>query len=1337
MNADHYPASAPAGIHFFEGPQALSAFRIEKIQHELKAPLAALNVKLASLSAHYLHFVQLAPDASLDEATHETLSQLLTYGTPAKAHEATLIITPRVGTISPWSSKATDIAHNCGLRIIRRIERALVATVAFEDPENAGEAALAIVADALHDRMTESVFRDRHAAAAQLFLQADPKPLSHIDLTDGRPALVRANAELGLALADDEVDYLLDYYQHIGRNPTDVELMMFAQANSEHCRHKIFNASWTIDGVPMPHSLFGMIRNTHKVQPLNTVVAYSDNAAVMTGAEVERWAPYSHDQASIGKWTFQRDDVHILMKVETHNHPTAIAPYAGAATGAGGEIRDEGSTGVGSKPKVGVTGFSVSHLNIPGFGQPWETDIGRPGRMVSALAIMLEGPIGGAAFNNEFGRPNIGGYFRTFQQSVAGETRGYIKPIMIAGGLGNILARHTHKAEQLPPGTLFIHLGGPGFLIGLGGGAASSMVAGSNAEALDFDSVQRANAEMQRRCQEVIDACWQAADHNPILSIHDVGAGGLSNALPELAHSGKAGARFELRQVPIDEPGMSPKQIWSNESQERYVLAISPDSLARFSAICARERCPFAVVGTANSTGQLVVHDAHFANAAVAMDMDVLLGKPPRMHRDVSRVHPELPPINTASMELAEAIHRVLHLPAVADKTFLISIGDRSVGGMTVRDPMVGPWQVPVADCAVSTLAYVGFTGEAMAMGERTPLALIDGPASGRMAVAEALTNLAAAPIATLADVKLSANWMAAAGHPGEDAILYDTVAAVGMEFCPALEVAIPVGKDSMSMKTRWTDASGEDRSVTAPVSLIVTAFARVSDVRRCLTPQLRVDRGDTELILIDLGHARNRLGGSALAQVYNQLGNESPDVDPGDLKALFNALQEANTQGFSLAYHDRSDGGLIVTVAEMMFAGHTGVTLYLDALLVDPRQWDVDGNEIVRETALALDERRVLASLFSEEIGAVLQVRRSDRDAVMGLFRAAGLAGCTHVIGHLNDRDELKVVVNGVTRYSATRVKLQQAWSATTHQIQRRRDNPTCADQEYARIADAKDPGLSVHLTFDLNTDVAAPFIATGARPAMAVLREQGVNSQAELACAFDRAGFDVFDVHMTDILGGRVDLARFKGLAAAGGFSYGDVLGAGEGWSKSILFNPMARARFEAFFNRTDTFALGVCNGCQMMSNLKSIIPGAQNWPHFERNLSEQYEARLVMVEVMESPSIFFDGMTGSRIPIVTAHGEGRAYYASEVQENAARWLTALRFIDNRGEPTEVYPLNPNGSPRGVTSVTTPDGRFTILMPHPERTFRGLTYSWRPDGWDDASPWMRMFRNARRWLG
>ena len=1271
------------------------------------------------VTAEFWHFVHVQRALVQDEM--ERLERLLTYGPrrePAAERGALLLVVPRLGTTSPWSSKATDIARHCALDVVERIERGIAYWVEPAAGTLLGVDQQRLLLAHIHDRMTETVFSS-FDDVERLFQHFEPQPLTTVDVLEGGvAALERANRDMGLALSDDEITYLVENFTRMGRNPTDVELMMFAQANSEHCRHKIFNADWVIDGQAQSETLFGMIRHTHACNPHGTVVAYSDNSSVIEGAQIARFYP-----GQDGAYGYQEELTHILMKVETHNHPTAISPYPGAATGSGGEIRDEGATGRGAKPKAGLTGFSVSNLRIPGFEQPWERNgIGAPSRIASPLQIMLEGPIGGAAFNNEFGRPNLAGYFRTYESRVGQEVRGYHKPIMIAGGIGSIAAIHTAKSA-LPEGALVIQLGGPGMLIGLGGGAASSMDTGTNQENLDFDSVQRGNAEIERRAQEVIDRCWALGAANPILSIHDVGAGGLSNALPELVHSAKGGGRFELRQVPNEEPGMSPMQIWCNEAQERYVLAIAPEALAAFSETCVRERCPFAVVGQVTADGRLTVTDVHYGNCAVDMDLAVLLGKPPRMLREVARVPPAPPPFELKGIVLSEAAMRVLRLPGVADKTFLISIGDRSVGGLTARDQMVGPWQVPVADVAVTLMGYQSYRGEAFAMGERAPLALAHPEGSGRMAIGEALTNIAAAPIADLSEVKLSANWMAAAGHPGEDAALFDTVRAVGLELCPQLGISIPVGKDSLSMKTTWTDA-GRRREVTAPLSLIVSAFAPVADARRVLTPQLRTDCGDTVLILIDLGGGKCRLAASALAQVYGQIGREAPDVDDAVLlRSFFGLIQSLNSDSKLLAYHDRSDGGLFVTLCEMMFASRTGIT--------------VDGD-------LALDAgepERNLAVLFNEELGAVIQVRREDLAVVRAACASAGLARHTQVIGCPNAENQLRVMADKMEIYCATRVELQRAWSETTYQMQRLRDHPECAQEEYDRILDTADPGLNAHLTFDAAEDITLPIMARSrpvrARPRIAILREQGVNGQMEMAAAFDRAGFAAADVHMSDIIAGRVTLGDFSGFAACGGFSYGDVLGAGEGWAKSILFNPRARDEFAAFFERKDTFALGVCNGCQMMSNLRSLIPGAGRWPHFVRNKSEQFEARLAMVEVLPSPSIFLDGMAGSRMPVAVAHGEGYAEFADASALEDANALVALRYVDNYGLPTERYPYNPNGSPRGITGLTTPDGRYTILMPHPERVFRTVTHSWHPGSWGEDGPWMRIFRSARRWVG
>jgi phosphoribosylformylglycinamidine synthase len=1289
------------------GRNALSAFRRNRLVHSLRSAVP----RVTDVHAEYWHFVEL--ERALSEAEARRLDRVLAYGPAGIAGAARgelMLVVPRFGTISPWSSKATDIARHCGLEVVRRIERGVAYYLVAGDARKLTEGERAALLPHIHDRMTETVLVS-FDEAVRLFAHYAPKPLAAVDILGGGiAALERANREMGLALSPDEIEYLVEQFRRVARNPTDVELMMFAQANSEHCRHKIFNANWIVDGKPEAATLFGMIRTTHEKSPRGTVVAYADNAAVMAGATVARFYPRED-----GAYRATQELTHTVMKVETHNHPTAISPFPGAATGAGGEIRDEGATGCGAKPKAGLAGFSVSNLRIPGFIQPWEADgIGQPRRIASPLQIMLEGPIGAASFNNEFGRPNLAGYFRTLEQRVGSEVRGYHKPIMIAGGVGSLAARHAHKRE-LSPGALLVQLGGPGMLIGLGGGAASSMGTGANLEDLDFDSVQRGNAEIQRRAQEVIDRCWALGDANPIRSIHDVGAGGLSNALPELVHSARRGGRFDLRRIPTEEPGMSPLQIWCNEAQERYVLAIDPADLKRFRGICERERCPFAVVGEASAEGRLIVADPLFDNRPVDMELAVLLGKPPRMTRDVTRRRRELPPLELAGIELREAAYRVLRLPAVADKTFLITIGDRTVGGLTARDQMVGPWQVPAADVAVTLLGFDTHHGEAFAVGERTQLALVDPQASGRMAVGEAITNIAAAPVAGIGDIKLSANWMAAAGHPGEDAALFDTVRAVALGLCPALGVSIPVGKDSLSMKTSWDD-NGVRKEVTAPLSLIVSAFAPVADARGTLTPQLRTDCGDTALVLIDLGAGLCRMGGSALGQVYGQTGDAAPDVDAVRLKAFFGAVQRLNREGRILAYHDRSDGGLLATVCEMMFAGRTGASLELGSVSAG---------------------KSVLEVLFNEELGAVVQVREADLPAIQRVFAEAGLERCVHPIGTLNGEDTLAISAGGAEVFRDKRTALRRAWSETTHHMQQLRDDPDCAREEYERMLDAGDPGLHAALTYDPRQDIAAPYVARSGRPRMAILREQGVNGQVEMAAAFDRAGFTAIDVHMSDIISGRVSLKDFRGFAACGGFSYGDVLGAGEGWAKSILFNARARAEFEAFFRRADTFALGVCNGCQMMANLRELVPGAEAWPHFVRNRSEQFEARFALLEVQRSPSLFFEDMAGSRMPIAVAHGEGFAEFRDAAALEAAGPLIALRFVDNRGAPTESYPCNPNGSPGGITGLTTPDGRFTILMPHPERVFRTVQNSWHPADWGEDGPWLRMFRNARRWVG
>ncbi|WP_107687914.1 phosphoribosylformylglycinamidine synthase [Neisseria wadsworthii] len=1293
------------------GVAALSDFRIEKLLQKA----AAAGLPKAELSSEFWYFV--SSESALNNETATKLQALLEAESVEKTPEAEnslhlFLITPRIGTISPWASKATDIAHNCGLGEIERIERGMAVWVKGE--LNAGQkqqwAAL------LHDRMTESVLPD-FQTASQLFAHPEAQTFATVDvLGKGKDALIQANSELGLALSPDEIDYLLENYQALQRNPSDVELMMFAQANSEHCRHKIFNADFILNGEKQPKSLFGMIRDTHNAHPEGTIVAYKDNASIIEGAKIERFYPRADEQQG---YRFSEEETHILMKVETHNHPTAIAPFAGAATGAGGEIRDEGATGKGARPKAGLTGFTVSNLNIPGFKQPWEGGYGKPDHISSPLDIMIEGPIGGAAFNNEFGRPNLLGYFRTFEEAFEGQMRGYHKPIMIAGGLGNIQAGQTHK-DQIPEGALLVQLGGPGMLIGLGGGAASSMDTGSNAADLDFNSVQRGNPEIERRAQEVIDRCWQLGKNNPIVSIHDVGAGGLSNAFPELVNDAGRGAVFKLRDVPLEEHGLSPMQIWCNEAQERYVLSILPESLDLFREICERERCPFAVVGTATDDGHLQVRDDLYGNHPVDLPLNVLLGKPPKTTRSDNTVRPSEKPFSGRHIDLKEAAYRVLSLPTVAAKNFLITIGDRSVGGMTHRDQMVGRYQTPVADAAVTMMGFNTHKGETMAMGEKPTVALFNAPASGRMAIGETLTNLAGVNIGDIGNIKLSANWMAACGNAGEDEKLYRTVEAVS-QACQELGISIPVGKDSLSMKTVWKD-NGAQKSVTSPLSLIITGFAPVQDVRKTVTPELK-NVADSILLAVDLGFGKARMGGSALSQVYNDMAGEAPDIEAGRLKAFYQVIQQLVAEDKLLAYHDRSDGGLFATLAEMAFAGRCGLDVRL------PENADA------------------LSVLFNEELGAVLQVRRADTEAIRQAFSAADLLDAVSEIAVPNNTDILHISKDGEVIFDESRLKLQQAWQETSYQIQRLRDNPECADSEFALLADDKRSALFADLKFDLKEDIAAPFIASGAKPKIAVLREQGVNGQVEMAAAFTRAGFDAYDVHMSDLMAGRVKLADFQMLTACGGFSYGDVLGAGEGWAKSILFHPELRDQFSAFFERGDTLTLGVCNGCQMVSNLAEIIPGTQGWPKFKRNRSEQFEARLSMVNVPKSPSLILAEMQGSHLPVVVSHGEGRADFAHIGGKISPQGLPAgadglniaLQYVDGLGAVTQTYPLNPNGSPQGIAGVTNADGRVTIMMPHPERVYRTAQMSWHPDDWQNSelSGWYRMFAGARKALG
>jgi phosphoribosylformylglycinamidine synthase len=1341
----------------FEGGNALSEFRVRQLLPRLQA----IEAKVSGIGARFVHLV--GADHAPSPAERERLAALLTYGEPCRARPDgdLIVVTPRFGTVSPWASKATDIAHNCAIAL-KRVERITEFRIGLKKG-GLEPAKRSAIAQLLHDRMTESVMFERSAAHG-LFTELDPAPMEYVDvLSGGRAALEKANTQFGLALADDEIDYLVAAFKGLDRNPTDVELMMFAQANSEHCRHKIFNASFTIDGEAQERSMFGMIRHTHQVSPQHTVVAYSDNASIMEGGKVERFIAKPYNGSRYAKESALD---HVLMKVETHNHPTAISPFPGAATGAGGEIRDEGATGRGSRPKAGLTGFTVSKL--------WGGNFGKPEHIASPLQIMVEGPLGGAAFNNEFGRPCLLGYFREYEQQAGEVMRGYHKPIMIAGGLGTIDAGLTRKIE-FPAGTLLVQLGGPGMRIGMGGGAASSMATGANAAELDFDSVQRGNPELERRAQEVINHCWAQGAANPILAIHDVGAGGLSNAFPELTNDAGRGARFDLRQIPLEESGLAPKEIWCNESQERYVLAIAPESLGQFKAFCERERCPFAVVGVATEERRLVVGagvpltpaptgrgsdlpplppgEGGGEAMAVDMPMEVLLGKPPKMHRDVTTVRREFKPVDLTGVSLQDAAIKVLGHPTVASKRFLITIGDRTVGGLSHRDQMVGPWQVPVADCAVTLADYKGFAGEAMSMGERTPLATIDAPVSGRMAVAEAITNLLAAPI-ELKRVKLSANWMAACGEPGEDAALYETVRAVGMELCPALGISIPVGKDSLSMRTQWSESAGTSdgrsgaKKVTSPVSLIVSAFATLADVRGTLTPQLDATR-ETTLVLIDLGRGRNRMGGSVLAQALDQVGNEVPDLhDAQDLVRLVDAVNALRTQGRILAYHDRSDGGLFAAACEMAFAGHVGVALNVDLLVTegdgisDSRADYGDAKNWASQVG-ARREELTLKALFNEELGVLLQVRTGERNEVMRLLREHGLSKYSHFVGQTRPdssgtdvgKGEVQVWRDTKAVFSATLADLHQVWDSVSWKICQQRDNPDGADAEHAAAGDPADPGLHVFLPeAEAVARPEAPALNLS-RPKIAILREQGVNSHVEMAYCFTEAGFDAFDVHMTDLQTGRARLDDFKGFVACGGFSYGDTLGAGIGWARSITFNAQLADQFKTFFDRSDTFALGVCNGCQMLAELADIVPGAQAWPRFTTNRSERYEARLSQVEVLSSPSLFFAGMAGSRLPIAVAHGEGYANF--DQRGDAARVIAAMRFTDHHGRPTETYPLNPNGSPGGLTAVTTADGRFTAMMPHPERVFRNIQMSWTPGDPAAFSPWMRIWRNARKWVG
>ena len=1286
------------------GNSAHSDYGLNKLLTKLKTVGS-----ISSINSQSVYVADIEEGKRLTSIDLENLTFLLNGSKQTltgKLVENSCVVVPRLGTISPWASKATDIVKTCGIQSLLRIEHGIVYTL-----EGVSATDKVLMQTLLHDRMMEQVFSDLEPLKG-LFSHQQPKPYTTVDiLNNGKSALVKANMEMGLALSDDEIDYLVDAFVSLNRNPVDAELMMFAQANSEHCRHKIFNADWTIDGKKKANSLFGMIRNTYQKSPEGVLSAYSDNAAVVEGFQATRFFPNSNTHT----YETSEEPVHFQIKVETHNHPTAISPFPGAATGAGGEIRDEGATGRGSKPKSGLTGFTVSNLNIPGFEQPWERKYGKPNRMASAFDIMIEGPLGAASFNNEFGRPAINGYFRTYENTLlthdGDEVRGYHKPIMLAGGLGSIRDQFVLK-NDIPVGAKLVVLGGPAMLIGLGGSAASSVDSGTGCEKLDFASVQRGNPEMERRAQEVIDRCTYMGENSPIASIHDVGAGGLSNAFPELVNDSGRGGKFQLRDVPNDEPGMSPMEIWSNESQERYVIAIYPEKLADFETLCKRERCLYAIVGEATKEQELVVNDRVFENNPVDMPLNVLLGKPPKMHRTVTSRETPQPAFEAAVLAMDEVTERLLRLPTIASKSFLITIGDRSITGMVTRDQMVGPWQIPVANAGVTCADYKGYTGEAMASGERPPVALINPKASARLSIAEAITNIACAKIDKMSDIKISANWMAAAGHAGEDSAMYDAVETVGLELCPALGIAVPVGKDSMSMKTVWEE-NGQTKAVISPMSLNITTFAPVTDVRKTVTPQLRTDKGTSELLLIDLGHGKNRLGGSCLAQVYNQVGDVSADLESAeDLLNLFNATQAMLADDLAMAYHDRADGGLLVTLLEMAFAGHCGLQVDVSTL----------GEEFV-------------GALTAEEVGVVIQVASDNIEKVEEILAKHNLSSLSHWIGTVTDSSSIEIRSNDKVVLKGDRKTYQAMWAETSYKMQALRDNEQCAEQEFNVIQNDELAEISTAVSFDINEDITVEFDRNN-RPKVAVLREQGVNGQQEMAAAFDKAGFEAVDVHMTDILSGKKTFAEFKGLVACGGFSYGDVLGAGRGWANSILLNPIARNEFKTFFEREDTFTLGVCNGCQMLSNLKEIIPGAQSWPKFVKNESEQFEARFSLVQIQESPSIMLKGMAGTRIPVAVAHGEGRMKFEGSVPSEIVN-LVGINYVDSNGDATETYPMNPNGTQDGMTGLTTTDGRVTIMMPHPERVFRTVQNSWHPDEWQEDAPWMRLFRNARKWVG
>ena len=1277
-------------ISFHCGIQALRKFKVNTLNERIKILIPGLEL----IGTEYIHFIE--SDKGLGHSNKKTLHKLLNYSPEVyfKDSKHTITVTPRIGTISPWSSKASDICKLCGLSVISRIERGI--NYHLNRTINANE--LVKLLELVMDKMTESHLQNL-SDSELLFNELMPNEFNTIDILGlGKSAINKANNELGLALSQSEINYLFDSFTAIERNPRDIELMMFAQANSEHCRHKIFNADWTIDSEKQAISLFGMIKNTYKKNPEGLLSVYSDNSAVMNGYSSNYFEANEKGvyQSSVGEKA-------VLMKVETHNHPTAIAPDPGAATGSGGEIRDEGATGRGSKPKTGLCGFSVSNLKLPNSIQPWEIDYGKPSQIASALEIMIDGPIGAASFNNEFGRPNTCGYFRTYEQETKnGDVRGYHKPIMLAGGIGNIKKNHVEKG-LISDGDKIIVLGGPAMLIGLGGGAASSIGSGDQNENLDFASVQRANPEMQRRSQEVINACTNLGDKNPIVSIHDIGAGGLSNGIPELVNDSTKGAKLQLRSIPNDEFKMSPLEIWCNESQERYVIAIKDESITLFDEICIKERAPYAVLGSATEDRHLLLEDSHFNNTPIDLEMSLLFGSSPKTHKDVESLANIEDAFNPINIELEDAVNRLLNLPTIASKNFLITIADRSVTGLIARDQMIGPWQVPVADCAISLSDYLGYQGEAMSIGEKTPISLINAAAAARMSVGEALTNLMGAFIEDISHINLSANWMCASGHPGEDAKLFEAVKSIGMELCPQLGLTIPVGKDSMSMKSSWREGDKE-KSVTAPLSLIISAFSRTPDARLQITPLLS-NNLNSELFLVDLGLGKNRMGGSSLAQVFNQIGNETPDLDdPALFAKFFSVINTLNKEGLVNAFHDRSDGGALVTLLEMAFASRCGLDIRTSKLLYE---------------------------LFNEELGCVIQVSNHNREKVLNELEKAGLKEHTKSIAKINETDEIIIYQDDIEVFKDQRVNLQQLWSSTSYHISKLRDNPECAISEHSELSKTSN-GLKISPSFDINENISAPYLNQGIKPKIAILREQGINGHIEMAAAFTKAGFEATDVHMSQILSGEVSLSRFKGLAACGGFSYGDVLGAGRGWANSILLNHKAKDEFSEYFLRSDSFTLGVCNGCQMISNLREIIPGTEDWPSFERNTSEQFEARFTGVRINNSKSLFFAGMQGSVMPIAIAHGEGKASFKSKLPENTI----SMQYVDHSGNASQIYPHNPNGSENAAAAICDDTGRVTIMMPHPERVFRAVQNSWHPNNWEERSPWMRMFDNAREWI-